>query len=460
MSYVSRRLSQKIVALAAAAVLAFGFGCAFAGEAHALNSVDVTKAPTASSLKSETSSLTYKSLKKVSDSGKGAIRSYQVGSLWCTTNSSFEFSKVFSFAADNDSVTIKGEYVTTDDEASKPVTKGAINACAIDSIDKETVTGSFADFKKQRIVLSFAASAESDKAKAEEANKKLLKKGIINSKYAPALFLADADNPGSYKIFRIKSITLKDSAYSAKYASAKVEGSSVYTGGDITPNHAFVYYCGSRLSASAAKISKPNAGTHKTSVTATVDGHQISVGNVPVTIEAAPLEKVVLSYGATTYDGSYKKPSVKVYWDCNGSTKELKSGYRLTYANNLNAGTGKVMVTGTGNYKGAITKTFTIKKKPQSFTVDTSIKKESYNSTLGANHSTAKYRVKGAKGKVTFTKVGGSKRLKVNGATSCRLMVKKGTPKGVYSAKIRVTAAESGNYAKTSKVVTLKVRLK
>ena len=67
--------------------------------------------------------------------------------------------------------------------------------------------------------------------------------------------------------------------------------------------------------------------------------------------------------------------------------------------------------------------------------------------------------MKGAKGKVTFKKIGGSSRLKVNGSTSCRLMIKKGTGHGTYKAKIRVTAAASGNYKATSKTVWLKVKL-
>ena len=53
------------------------------------------------------------------------------------------------------------------------------------------------------------------------------------------------------------------------------------------------------------------------------------------------------------------KPTVKV-----GSTT-LREGtdYTLSYKNNVNAGTASVIVTGKGNYTGAVTKTFTIAKR-------------------------------------------------------------------------------------------------
>ena len=66
---------------------------------------------------------------------------------------------------------------------------------------------------------------------------------------------------------------------------------------------------------------------------------------------------VKLSYTSTTYTGSAKKPSVTI--------KGLEKGvdYTVEYKNNTKAGTAKVVVTGTGEYSGTVTKTFKIKAK-------------------------------------------------------------------------------------------------
>ncbi|MCD8015632.1 MAG: hypothetical protein LUG99_21220 [Lachnospiraceae bacterium] len=80
---------------------------------------------------------------------------------------------------------------------------------------------------------------------------------------------------------------------------------------------------------------------------------------------------ITLSYTSITYSGSAKKPSVTVK---NGDTKlTAGSDYSVTYANNTNAGTATVTVTGTGNYTGEVVLYFTINKASQTLTasVDT-----------------------------------------------------------------------------------------
>ncbi|MCH5248970.1 MAG: BspA family leucine-rich repeat surface protein [Lachnospiraceae bacterium] len=87
------------------------------------------------------------------------------------------------------------------------------------------------------------------------------------------------------------------------------------------------------------------------------------------TTERADLETDV--YGtiagikAKTYDGSAYEPTVKVTVKENNKKKTLTEGtdYRVQYLNNVNAGTGTVVVRGNGKYKGKITQTFTIKPK-------------------------------------------------------------------------------------------------
>ena len=62
-----------------------------------------------------------------------------------------------------------------------------------------------------------------------------------------------------------------------------------------------------------------------------------------------------------TYNGKVQKPAVVVIDDDNNTlTKGVD--YTVTYSDNQNAGTGRVTVTGKGDYTGTATRTFTIKK--------------------------------------------------------------------------------------------------
>ena len=92
---------------------------------------------------------------------------------------------------------------------------------------------------------------------------------------------------------------------------------------------------------------------------------------------------VTLSQTSYIYDGAAKKPTVTV----KDGTKTLTSGtdYSVSYSNNTNVGTATVKITGTGNYTGTTSKTFTISAKsisgttvtlnPTSFTYDGTAKK-------------------------------------------------------------------------------------
>ncbi|MCI8301014.1 MAG: leucine-rich repeat protein [Lachnospiraceae bacterium] len=67
---------------------------------------------------------------------------------------------------------------------------------------------------------------------------------------------------------------------------------------------------------------------------------------------------VTLSQTSYTYDGTAKTPDVTV--KCGNETLTKDADYTVTYQDNVNAGTAKVIVSGIGNYTGAVTKTFTI----------------------------------------------------------------------------------------------------
>lgn len=66
------------------------------------------------------------------------------------------------------------------------------------------------------------------------------------------------------------------------------------------------------------------------------------------------------------YDGNPYKPAVKVTANDGGRQITLaeSTDYKVLYENNVNAGTGKVIVRGIGTYSGEITKEFSITRKP------------------------------------------------------------------------------------------------
>lgn len=72
--------------------------------------------------------------------------------------------------------------------------------------------------------------------------------------------------------------------------------------------------------------------------------------------------EVTLSAGRTAYDGKAKKPSV-ISVKLAGKVLTAGTDYTIIYNGNTNIGTASVIVTGTGNYTGTVTKTFTIYAK-------------------------------------------------------------------------------------------------
>jgi hypothetical protein len=87
--------------------------------------------------------------------------------------------------------------------------------------------------------------------------------------------------------------------------------------------------------------------------------------NLHFTITPIDISAYTLSMTNSTtykYDGLEKKPSVRVITKTVGSTSYLLSSsyYQVSYEDNLQAGTGKVIVEGTGNYAGRLVGEFEI----------------------------------------------------------------------------------------------------
>ncbi len=84
--------------------------------------------------------------------------------------------------------------------------------------------------------------------------------------------------------------------------------------------------------------------------------YKFSIGKPEIKAENVTVENT--SY---TYDGKAKTPAVTVVY--NGETLVKGTDYKVTYSNQVNAGTAKVTVTGMGDYIGTVTKTYTIAKQ-------------------------------------------------------------------------------------------------
>ncbi len=92
---------------------------------------------------------------------------------------------------------------------------------------------------------------------------------------------------------------------------------------------------------------------------------------------------VTLDKTAYTYDGTAKMPSVTVKLD--GKILVFNTDYTVSYSNNIQVGTAKVIITGKGNYTGSKTTSFTIiKAAEQKPTISITCKKTLYKVVYGA----------------------------------------------------------------------------
>mgnify|MGYP002623263343 CR=1 FL=1 len=98
-------------------------------------------------------------------------------------------------------------------------------------------------------------------------------------------------------------------------------------------------------------------------------------------------------------------------------------------------------------------------KKANTLTVKATKKTVKYATVKKKAVTVTPLKVTKAKGTITYAKVSGSARLTVNKKTG-KVTVRKGTKKGTYKAKVRVTAAGNSSYKKGTKTVTVTVVVK
>lgn len=98
-------------------------------------------------------------------------------------------------------------------------------------------------------------------------------------------------------------------------------------------------------------------------------------------------------------------------------------------------------------------------KGAQKITVKSAKKTVKLKKVKKAKQTVKAITVKSAKGKVTYKKLSGSKKLTVN-AKNGKITVKKKSKKGVYKAKVKVSAAATGELKAATKTVTVNIRVK
>ncbi len=187
------------------------------------------------------------------------------------------------------------------------------------------------------------------------------------------------------------------------------------------------------------KVTAVAPGTAKITVK-TSDGGKTAVCTVTV---KAPISKASVSLSKTSYvyNGKEIKPGVTVKYG--GEKLQQDTDFTVSYSENVNAGTAKVMITGKKYYAGTKNVTFQIKKAAQ----DLSITKPAEGAALPVGSSSA-IAVSGAEGALSYQ----------SGNTAVMTVTDGGvvTAKKVGTAEIVLTASATDNYKAASITLLLK----
>ena len=151
--------------------------------------------------------------------------------------------------------------------------------------------------------------------------------------------------------------------------------------------------------------------------------------------------RITLSKTKYVYNGKKRKPSVTV--KDGGKKLILNTHYKVSYKNNLNAGTAFVIITGKGNYSGKVTKTFRIKKKAQKLKASISARSVKAGKVL-------KIKIKKSIGKVTYKSLD----------PKIAKIISKGKIRGISAGKVKIVVKAAGdkNHKAASKTFKIKVK--
>ena len=145
---------------------------------------------------------------------------------------------------------------------------------------------------------------------------------------------------------------------------------------------------------------------------------------------------------------------------------KLPAGVSVSYSNNGKKAIGKYKVKATFRYGSVVlakkSAYLTVKQGKQKLVVPKRqlSKSVSYWDTRWSSCQTSKVRIKGAKTKLAYKKVSGSRCLFI-GKTSGKIVVRKGVSQGNYKIKVKATAVgNKKTYARASKTFTVTVHVR
>ena len=154
-------------------------------------------------------------------------------------------------------------------------------------------------------------------------------------------------------------------------ATLSMDSSYTYTGAAIRPSPTVTVNVDGVLTTltrgtdyTIAYSNNINTGT--ASLTVKARGNYTGTHTESFTITKVQLGSATLAHAYMNYTGNARTQTADtvVKATVNGKSVTLKNGtdYKITYKNNINAGTATMTITGTGHYKGTINKTFTIRQ--------------------------------------------------------------------------------------------------
>ncbi len=206
--------------------------------------------------------------------------------------------------------------------------------------------------------------------------------------------------------------------------------------------------------------------TEKTSETTTEKETTENVSETS-TEESTTGQRISLSlcevYGIEdkVYTGKPIKQDIEVYYEGEEAT------VKVVYYDNVEVGTATVLIKGTGIFKGTLTKKFKITKAKRTLAVSSEVEYVEYSSLKKKNvRIYAPIDIESDQfdedeDEVTYTNLstGLSNRFKINKSSGI-ITVRKGTKKGNYKLRIKVTLKGNSVYKTISKKVTVKIKVK
>ena len=169
--------------------------------------------------------------------------------------------------------------------------------------------------------------------------------------------MTEADN-GKWSVSILKTVGVIDNIPDQTYTGSEITPEPLVLAGSLSLTKGTDY--------EYSYTNNINVGTAK--VTVTFKGDYASLGSVEK--EFTIIEDLyVFDILAQTYTGSAIEPVVDVIYG--EKTLTLGTDYVVSYSDNTNAGTAKVIITGIGNYSGTVEKTFTINKATPTVTSPT-----------------------------------------------------------------------------------------